>query len=542
MRGSPTIGGREGGAPSRRVALVGAVSIAQRPPWGRGVLAASAVVAAALAAIPLVYLVVRVAGAEPGAVADALLRARTAELAINTVGLVLAVSVGCLVLGVGTAWLLARTDLPARRLWIVLAALPLAIPSYVAAFGWVSLTPLRGFWGAFVVLTLCNAPMVTLPTLAALRQADLAQEDVARTLGRSRSRAFLEATWPQVRPAALAGVLLTALYVLSDFGAVALMRFEAFTWAIHAAYTSSFDPTLAAVMAVVLAVMGVALVAAERTMRGRQARLGSMVAARPASAPVRLGRWRAPALAALLAVAGVSLGVPLGSLLRYLGRGSGEGIAVAPLDVAADALTTVGLALAGAIVALLLALPIGILAARWPSRLAAGAESASYVGLALPGIVVGLSLVYFSLQAVPALYQSVWILAFAYGVLFLPKAVGAVRASIERVEPGLEDVARTLGEGVAGTWARVTARIAWPGIGAGVLLVALTAMKELPATLLLRPTSTDTLATSLWRLTDISAYAAAAPYALVLTAVAAVPALLLTRDAVTGSTRAEGFQ
>ncbi|GIG53859.1 ABC transporter permease [Demequina activiva] len=525
--------------------LLDPVAASARPrrfAWGRATLAASAVVAAALASIPLVYLVVRVAGAESGAVAETLLRPRTAQLAANTVGLVAAVSVACLVLGVATAWVLARTDLPLRRTWTVLAALPLAIPSYVAAFGWVALTPVRGFWGSLIVLTLCNVPLVTLPTLAALRQADRAQEDVARTLGRSRTRAFAEVTWPQVRPAALAGVLLVALYVLSDFGAVALMRFQAFTWAIHAAYTSSFDPTLAAVMATVLAAMGVALVVAERAMRGRQTRFGSTVAARGTVQPVVLGPWRVPVQVALAAIAALSLGVPLGALLRYLGSQPSSGTVVSAGDVAADALTTVGLAAAGALIALALALPIGILAARHPSRLATGAESASYVGLALPGIVVGLSLVYFSLQVVPALYQSVWILAFAYGVLFLPKAVGAVRSSIERVEPGLEDVARTLGSGVAGTWMRVTARIAAPGIGAGALLVALTAMKELPATLLLRPTTTDTLATSLWRLTDISAYAAAAPYALALVVVAAVPVVLLTREAVAGATRVEEFE
>jgi len=175
-----------------------------RAPGGRLVVAASAVVAAMLAAIPLVYLVVRVAQAERTAVGDALWSPRIATLMVNTVGLVLAVSLACLVLGVATAWLLARTDLPGRRAWLVVSSLALAVPSYVAAFGWIATTELRGFWGAFLVLTLCNVPLVTLPTIAALRLADAASEDVARTLGRTRWRAFLEATWPQIRPAARA--------------------------------------------------------------------------------------------------------------------------------------------------------------------------------------------------------------------------------------------------------------------------------------------------------------------------------------------------
>ena len=497
-------------------------------------LAASAVLAAAVAGIPLVYLVVRVADADAGAVAEVLGRGRTLTLAANSLGLVVAVALACLVLGVATAWILTRTDLSGSRIWLVVSALPLAVPSYVAAFGWVATTPLRGFWGAFLVLTLCNVPLVTLPAVAALRLANPANEEVARSLGRSPLRAFLETTWPQIRPASLAGVLLVALYVLSDFGSVALLRYEALTWAIHTAYASQFDRTLAAVLSMVLAVMGIALVIAERRLRGAQTRFGSAVVARAPAVPVRLGRKVWLARAGLGAIGVLSLGVPLGALARFLTTTTATTTTVGTSTLLGDVASTVLLAGAGALVALALALPIGILAARHRSRLAVATESTSYVGLALPGIVVGLSLVFFSLSVVPILYQSVWMLAFAYGVLFLPKAVGAVRSSLEQVEPGLEEVARSLGASPSHVWARVTARIAWPGIGAGVLLVALTAMKELPATLLLRPTGTDTLATSLWRLTESAAYAAAAPYALMLIAVAAIPALLLTREATRG--------
>ncbi len=510
-----------------------------RAPRGRVVLSASAVVAAVLASIPLVYLVVRVAQAESAVIVDALWNVRIATLMVNTLGLVLAVSAASLVVGVATAWLLVRTDLPGRRAWLVVSSLPLAVPSYVAAFGWIATTDVRGFWGAFLVLTLSNVPLVTLPTVAALRLSHAASEDVARTLGRTRWQAFIEVTWPQIRPATFAGVLLVALYVLSDFGAVALMRYQAFTWAIQVAYESLFDRTLAAAMSVVLAVMGIVLVAAERRVRGDQARLGSMVAARTAPVPVPLGRWRWLAHGGLALGALLSLGVPLGALTRFLFLRADTSTAVRADALAADALSTVGLAVTGALVALALALPIGILAARFRSRLASVTEAASYLGLALPGIVVGLSLVFFALSVAPMLYQSIWMLAFAYGVLFLPKAVGAVRSSIAQVEPGVEDVARTLGSTPARVWTRVTARIAWPGIGAGVLLVALTAMKELPATLLLRPTGTETLATSLWRLTSGTAYAAAAPYALALIAVAAVPALLLTREVAGGKRHPE---
>lgn len=525
------------GSDRAKAAGAGAITPARPPsrvrrPLRRGGLPALAAASVALALVPLVYLAVRIAEADPGDVLTALLRGRNLQLAANTLGLVMAVSLAALVVGVASAWLIARTDLRARGLWLVVLALPLAIPSYVAAFGWVASTPLRGFWGSFVVLTLCNTPLVMLPTIAALRLANPVDEDVARTLGRDPWRAFFSATWPQVRPAALAGTLLVALYVLSDFGAVAIMRYQAFTWAIANAYGGLFDRTLAAVMALVLAAMGIAVVAAERRARGRAAVQGSAVRSRRAPTPIALGRWAVAVYAGMAGIAVASLGVPLATLVRYLASRVSTSTRVSMADVAGDFMSTLSLAVAGALVALLLALPVGVLAARRPSRLATTLESASYVGLALPGIVVGLSLVFFSLAVAPALYQSIWLLTFAYGVLFLSKAVGAVRTSVAQVEPGLEDVARTLGHRPIRVWTRVTARIAWPGIGAGMLLVALTAMKELPATLLLRPTGTDTLATSLWRYTESGAYAAAAPYALALVLVAVVPALLLTREAV----------
>lgn len=514
-------------APRRRVPTIS----------GRAVIAASAAVAALLAAIPLAYLVVRVVESERGDVVDALWRPRTLELLINTTGLVLTVSATCLVLGVAIAWVLTRTDLPGRGVWLVVTTLPLAIPSYVAAFGWIATTPLRGFWGAWLVLTLCNVPLVTLPTIAALRQAHAGAEDVARTMGRGPLGAFMAATWPQIRPAAIAGTLLVALYVLSDFGAVALMRFQAFTWAIHTAYGALFDRTLAAVLSVVLALMGILLVMLERRARGARAKLGSAVQARTPVVPVRLRRRSWLLHAGLAVVASLSLGVPLAALGRFLGDRAESAFTVSASDVAADVWNTVALAGGGALVALALAMPIGILSARHRSRLSDATEAASYLGLALPGIVVGLALVFFSLTVVPSLYQSAIILAFAYGVLFLPKAVGAVRSSLEQVEPGLEEVARTLGASPAAVWRRVTVRMAWPGIGAGVLLVALTAMKELPATLLLRPAGVDTLATSLWRYTESSAYGAAAPYAAMLIVVAAVPVILLTREVTAGAGR-----
>ncbi|HMR47659.1 MAG TPA: iron ABC transporter permease [Arachnia sp.] len=487
-----------------------------------------AVAAAAIIATPAAFLLVELSREPAGAARAAFLRPRTLRLLGSTVGLALCVIAGTLALGVPTGFLLARTDLRARRAWQVLAALPLAIPSYVAGFAWVTLTPLRGFWGAFVVLVLVSTPYVSLPVAAALRRADLVPEGVARTLGAGPLRGFLVATLPQVAPAAGAGALLVGLYTISDFGVVAIMRYPAFTWAIHTAFSGTFNRALAITLSLVLVALALLLVVAERSLR-RRAVAYERVRYESESDRIRLSPGRQAAAAAGLGLVFLAaVGVPVATLLdRAVRSVANREIETARLLEATA--TTVLLGLAGAVLATALALPIAALSARHRTRLVAGVETATYLGHGLPGIVLGLSMVYLTLALVPALYQTLAVLAIAYGILFAPKSAGSARAAIAQVPPGLEDAARSLGRTGWGTWTAVTGRLAWPGVMTGALLVALTVMKELPATLMMRPTGIDTLATRLWQLTDIAAYGAAAPYAIALILTGSIPAFLLAQ-------------
>lgn len=483
--------------------------------------------AAAVAVLPLGYLLVRVADAGPARVAELLLRERTVELIARSLVLVVAVTVVCVVVGAGLAFLVARTDLPGRRLVAVLAPMPLAVPSYVAAYGWLGAVPqVAGLHGAVLVLAACSYPYVYLPVLAALRRGDPAQEEVARSLGRGPLATAVQVTFRQARPAAAAGALLAALYVLSDFGAVSLLRYDVFTRVIHTSYQASFDRTPAAVLSVLLVVLTVALTLAERRARSRteQVRTGGGTSRRPAR--LALGVWRAPATLAAAGVLVVALAVPLASLGYWLVRGRRV------LDVealASGAAATVGVAGLAALATVALALPVGVLAARHRGRVVGGVEAATFAGHALPGIVVALSLVFLGVRLVPALYQEVPLLVLAYVVLFLPAAVAAVRSSVALSPPRLEEVARSLGQRPVDVLRRVTVPLAAPGVAAGAALVLLTAMKELPATLLLRPTGLDTLATQLWTQTANGAFAAAAPYAAALVLLSAVPTALLAR-------------
>ena len=235
--------------------------------------------------LPVVYIVIRATerGWEP--IEATLLRQRTLELLLRSLGLAAAVTAASLVLGVGGAWLVARTDLPGRRFWRVALGLPLAIPSYIAAWGWIGWRPdLAGWLGAWIVLTSVSYPFVYLPVLGALRRADPALEEVARSLGRRPWQVFVGVTLPEVRIAATAGALLVGLYALSDFGAVSIMRFEGLTHVIYQSYRASFDRTPAAVLGCLL----VAVVARRR--RRRRPRRQAGPAAGTSSVPARRGR------------------------------------------------------------------------------------------------------------------------------------------------------------------------------------------------------------------------------------------------------------
>lgn len=491
-------------------------------------LVGAAAVSALLALVPLVYLVVRVVDAGLASVLEVLARPRTWETVATSLALTAVVVVACLAVGLPIAWLLARTSVALRRMWLVLVALPLAIPSYVAAYAWLAQFPaMGGFWAAALILTLVSAPYVIVPVTASLRSIDPAMEEVARSLGRSPRRAFAAATLPQAWPAAAAGSLLVALYVLSDFGAVALFRVDAFTRVIYASYRASFDRTSAAVLALVLVALAATLVLVERRVRGRARRYRTSTGAARQATLTDLRPWAtAVAFVVLGGYVVLAIAVPVVSLLVRLPEGTRR-----PLDPGELALATVnsaGASLMGAILAVLLALPVAVLAARYRSRRVSLLETAAYSGHALPGVVVGLSLVFFTLAVIPAAYQTIATLAFAYAVLFLPKSLGASRSAVGAVPPVLEQTARTLGRSPFAAWTSTTLRIAWPGVAAGGLLVLLTAMKELPATLMLRPTGFDTLATELWSRTEVAAYGAAAPYALALIGLAALPAWLMS--------------
>lgn len=496
---------------------------------------------AAAVAFPVAWLVLRSFEVGLDRAIELLVQPTTVEVVVNSVALVAGVTLGSVLIGVPLAVLTVQTDLPFRRFWTVVAALPLVVPSYIGAFAFVSafgphgvlsdlLAPLGvseiptiyGFQGATLVLTLFTYPYVFLTTRASLLSFDGTLMEAARTLNHGRWAALRKVTLPQIAPGIAAGSLLVALYALSDFGTPAIMHFDVFTRKI---YVSMWQQNYAALLSLQLLALALVILAIENRIgndeRGAHASRGS------GSVRLSLGLWKVPALLFTTLVAILCLVVPVGILFMWLTR-SGPGYSGGGFEFQLMfGLNSLYVAALAAGAATLAALPVAYLSGTSNSRLGTLFERVSYVGYATPGVVLGLAVVYFASSSFPALYQTIPLLVFAYVVRFLPQAVGAVRSSTLQVDPKLTEAARTLGESPRSAFRRVTFPLIAPGVVAGAALVFLTTMKELPATLLVRPTGFETLVTYIWRVQDAGYFGQAAIPALVLVAVSALSMLVL---------------
>lgn len=504
-----------------------------------------ALMVAGLLLIPPIYLLIRAIGAGPAAFAILLKPSTLATLA-NTVWLAGSVTLASAVLAIPMAWLTTSTDLPGRKLWTIIAALPLVLPSYVTAYLFVSilgprgllqqlLAPLTGlerlpeiygFPGAFLALTAMSYPYTFLAVRVVLRRIDPAWLEASRSLGLTPWQTFWRVTLPQLRPGLIAGSLLVALYVLRDFGAVAMMRYDTFTRLIYTQYRSFADRSLAASLALLLiALTAVVLYLDNRTKgQARYARRGNGVARRPGLTP--LGRWKWPSLLFMASVVTVALLLPAGGLFYWLIRGL---LREQSLNLAwLAAWNSLTVSLAAALITTLAALPIAILVVRRPGLPSHLLERLTYISQALPGIVIALALVFLGLAYTPGLYQSLPMLIAAYVILFIPHAVGSTQASLLQISPNLEWAARSLGVAPAGVLGRVWLPLLRPGLTAATALVFLTCMKELPATLILSPIGFKTLATVIWSNISEAFFAQAALPALLLLLLSSIPLALLT--------------
>jgi iron(III) transport system permease protein len=476
---------------------------------------------------------------------DVLFKASTVQAFGRTILLATTVTIGSTIIAVPLAWLTTKTDLPGRRYWFVATALPLVLPSYVAAYLFISifgpvgilqnvfaplgitqLPSVYGFFGAFIVLTLLSYPYILLSVRVGYRRLDPSLVEAARSLGYTPRQAFWRVTLPHLRPAIAAGGLLVALYVLRDFGAVSMLRYNTFTRIIFVQYQSFSSRSAAAVLSLVLVGMTMVLLYLDLRTRGRARYERQSSGCAREAAPVQLGRWKWPALLFVGAIVFFSLILPAIGLGYWLIRGIASGEAFVSLWE--PALGSVSVALIAGVVTVIAALPVAILSVRNSTRLSQFVERITYAGFALPGLVIALALVFFGINYVRPLYQTLAILVAAYVILFIPQAVGTTRTSLLQVPSHLEEAGRSLGQRKSAVFRRITLPLVTPGILAGGALVFLTAMKELPATLLLSPLGYKTLSMSVWSSISEAYFAQAAAPSLLLILLSSIPLAFLT--------------
>lgn len=518
-------------------------------------LALAAGLVALFVAVPLIYIFVRAITAEPEAWTR-LFQERIWKLFANTLGLVLAVTAGAMLTGVTMAFLTERTDLPGKKIFRWMLAMPLAIPAYIGGivhlallrprggvipklledvFGQPVFTPSPlGFGGAAFILTLFMFPYVYLLSGAAFRTLHASLEEASRVFGRTPLQTLFQVTLPALRPGLTAGALLVALDILAEYGTVALLRYETFSSAIFVQLSGRYDRSAASVLSGILVVLAIGILWSELRLQGR-ARFTQMESNWRPAPLMTLGKWRVPAFLLVLGVVSASLLLPVGVLLvwsiqafldpetmRTLFSTGSQGFG----NYIWNSLWSSSMA---AFIAVVLSLPVGLLSVRYPNRFSKFISRLSQVGYAIPGVVIALSLVLLVNRFLPFLYATPFVVVIAYVLRHMPQAVRASESALNQLSPSLEEASRVMGRTSFQTLFQVTLPLILPGLLAGGSLVFLTSLKELPATLLLRPAGFDTLAVRVWVWAGEGFYFQAAPAALLLVLVSALPLSFLLR-------------
>ena len=539
-----------------------------RPPrgGGAGALGLAAGLVAALCLLPM--LAVALAALTGGTDTLAHLAGTVlGRYTLTTLVLVLVTGSGAFAIGTACAWLVTMTRFPGRRALEVALVLPLAFPAYVLAYAYTDVldhpgvvqTTLRAltgwgprdYWfpeirstgGAAAMLTLVLYPYVYLLARAAFLQASGSAFVAARALGASPTGAFLRVSLPMARPAVAAGVLLVVMETIADFGTVAHFGVQTFATGIYQSWFSMADRAAAAQLALGLLAFALLVAGLERATRAERP---SVPAGRrhEVAAPMVLrgpARWAAPALCAVP----VSLGalIPAAVLLE-MGLGSQQ-------DLLSDRYlgflrNSVTLAGAASLVTVLAAVAVGYAQRLRPGPATGAAAGVARLGYAVPGgvIAVGLLVPFAALDnAVDALMRehfgistgllvtgSIWLLVAAYAIRFLAAALGAYEGGQATVNPNMDAAARALGAGPMGTLRRVHLPILTPSLLTAALIVFVDVMKELPATLIMRPFNFDTLAVQAHRLASDERLEGAAVPSLVIVAVGLLPVALICRQ------------
>ncbi|EPC02877.1 iron ABC transporter permease [Litchfieldella anticariensis FP35 = DSM 16096] len=483
----------------------------------------------------------------------------------NTLFLVITVGLGTAAIGTGTAWLVAMCRFPGHRIFEWALLLPLAVPTYVIAyaytdflqyagplqtwlrelFGWGQedyyFPSIRSLGGAAILITMVLYPYVYLLARAAFLEQSVCVLDVGRTLGRGPWRLFTSVAVPLARPAIIGGVSLVLMETLNEFGAVQFFGVDTFTTGIYRTWFGMGEQVAAAQLAACLLLFVIIVVLLERWSRGRRKYFHTT--GRYQQLPeYRLIGWRAlGAFTACTIPVLIGFVVP-GALLTHLAIQEGDALlGTRFLDFASNSLILAALA---SLVAVGLAVILSYGVRLHPGPVSRTATRIAAMGYAIPGSVVAVGILipfawldseingilreHYGIAAGLIFSGSAFILIYAYVVRFLAVSFNTVEASLGKVTPTMDAAARTLGQTASGTLRRVHAPIMRGSLFAAAILVFVDVMKELPATIILRPFNFDTLAVRAHNLASDERLAEASTSSLAIVVVGIIPVILLS--------------
>ena len=472
------------------------------------------------------------------------------DLLLNTMLLFIFVVISSLILGLLISIILVRFNIPGSKILFTLSVLPLVIPSYIGALTYVSafspkglfvqlfsslgineIAGIDGFFGSWLVLTLFTYPYVVLICSSALRNLDSTVEDAARSLGKNRFNVYTQVVIPRLKKPIIFSGLLVGLYVISDFGAVSLMRYSTLTKAIYSYYEFNINGDPVIFYSSILIVLALLI---SFIQRGSEEARSAKVSGTPKiSEKTNLSpRSKVLIYTFLSLVIFSGLILPISVLSYWLIRGLSAGNSVRA--VFGGVVGSLSVSLLAALFSVIVSTPIIIMVSQYRSKFGNVLERIMLALYGLPHISVGVAILFITIKIFPSIYQSFTALIISYLIVFLPQAIGAGQASMEQVKSNYLDASSGLGMSKLKSFYRITLPLIYRGLFAGGALVFLSTMKELPQTLLLRPTGLNTMAIDIWSYASEGLFTQAAFSSFILLAISAIPTYILsTRNLTT---------
>ena len=466
------------------------------------------------------------------------------SLLFNTLTLFLAVVLTSLFIGLLVSIFTVRYELPASKILFSLTILPLVIPSYIGALTYVSafsprglfvdifssfglneISGIDGFVGSWIVLTLFTYPYVQLVCSSALRNLDSTVEDAARSLGVKKVKMYTSVVLPRLKKPIIYSSLLVGLYVISDFGAVSLMKYGTMTKAIYSYYVININGDPVIFYSTILIFLALIISFAQR---GSDISRSAKVSGTPREIEkIKLSKKpKILVLTFFFVLIFFSLFVPVSVLGYWLFRGLAQGNSVS--GALSGILGSLSAATVTSILAMIIATPIVVMISQYRSKFGDLFEKVTLTLYGLPHIAVGISMLFITIKIFPSIYQTFITLIISYLIVFLPQAVGGGQASMEQVKLSYIESSSGLGFSKIDTFFKITFPLIYRGLLAGAALVFLSTMKELPQTLLLRPTGFSTMAVDIWSNASEALFTQAAFSAFILLAISAFPTYILS--------------